>query len=157
MIAAVFMLAGVAAGALLGGAIQFLLQRRQEARSRCVAARLMIEELRWAQINVESALCGSTLDIRKLVASRSLSELWEAHRENLAGELDASAWMSVCHAVEQTRLRLQVKSDRNPERKSLELWLEFIERALSHLIAVADLAPSGRPGGSRRGNSIPST
>jgi hypothetical protein len=131
MVTAVFTLAGVIVGGLLAGAVQLVLQRRQERRALLVASRLILDELMWVANVIGTALTGGVTDARQLLSGKSLDELWKEHRAVLAAELQQDVWTDIAIAVETTRLRIEASDV--PQEDSLRMWRQQVNTAIAKL------------------------
>jgi predicted transcriptional regulator len=99
--AAIFALAGVVLGALIGGAIQLSLQQRREKRELRIACRLLEYEMIVATGAIEGARKPSfDRDLRgQLSETAELAQVWSEHRQVLAAELAPAQWGKVAFAV----------------------------------------------------------
>jgi hypothetical protein len=106
---AVLPLIGVVIGAVLGGGVAFLLDRRREQRAARAALRLVVEELRrtrlsWGRVAGEwkEAPTAETADrlIAELQGKRWATAQWKNHQEVLAASLSRENWEAVADAYQ---------------------------------------------------------
>jgi hypothetical protein len=135
---AIFTLAGVIVGAVLGGLIQMVLQRRGERREHLVAKRLLEDELL-----VQTAVLGMVEDdsdeardaeqeLREHMRNvGELDEVWTQYRAVLASELDRAAWVEVRRAVRFVWLTEHARE--LPDRDELIEQLKELRRVVDLL------------------------
>jgi hypothetical protein len=112
MLAALIGLVGVIVGALLAGATTYLHARREDARHRRAAARLLEAELRLAAGKLEwlrrSLKPHALMDVKaherraalEKFADGITDDLWRAHRHTLAEVLSAEDWYALVRAYD---------------------------------------------------------
>jgi hypothetical protein len=108
---------------------------RNEQRARMVAARLVYDELQWVSGVLGSALDGTVMQVREILADKALVDVWREQRAVLGGEMKDDAWRRVSMAVERTRLSTGASGELT--RESMEEWLTMTNDALIDLWLIA--------------------
>jgi hypothetical protein len=136
MSSALLTLAGVVVGAVLGGAVQVFLRRREERQHLRVAARLMYDELVWCQGIVRGMLRDNQwLDVDRF--RPRIDETWAEHRAILSGHLSYEEWFAVRGGVRAWEALQMIERESLPQDEPMAAVADrSVDEALAALVPI---------------------